>query len=214
MELKVDIEKMFPPLDQPGNTTHQNPSLEIIENETFDEEESFVFQSVVFDRESKKVIIDKSDVNNKKGKSCSYFDLRDMRPSHISRIHRATDDSLHDSIGGLEEENTKLRERIKELEETLMPLPLLAIPLEIVGPTRHVAKIKGSSSLLTSSRSYVENNIKKRMALIVYALEISKNMVSFGSRVHAFHEYLQVDLKNEEDFYLDVVVPLVLKFPI
>jgi hypothetical protein len=60
-----------------------------------------------------------------------------MWPSQISRIHRATDDALDDSIGGLEAENTKLKERIKELEETLMPLPLLSIPLEIVGPTTH-----------------------------------------------------------------------------
>jgi hypothetical protein len=41
--IKEDIEKMFPPLDQSGNMTHQNQSLEIIENETFEEEESFVF---------------------------------------------------------------------------------------------------------------------------------------------------------------------------
>jgi len=33
--------------------------LEIIENETFNEEESFYFQSVVFDMESKKLIIEK-----------------------------------------------------------------------------------------------------------------------------------------------------------
>jgi hypothetical protein len=109
--------------------------LEIVENEIFDEEESFVFQSVVFDNESKKLIIEKSDVKNKKGKSRSEVNLRNMWPSQISRIHKATGDALDDSIGGLEEENIKLKERIKELEETLMPLPLLSIPLEIVGPT-------------------------------------------------------------------------------
>jgi hypothetical protein len=43
MELEADIEKMLPPMDQLGNTVHQNSSLEIIENETFDEEESFFF---------------------------------------------------------------------------------------------------------------------------------------------------------------------------
>jgi hypothetical protein len=43
MELKVDIEKMFPNIDQLGGTAHQNQSLEIVENEIFDEEESFVF---------------------------------------------------------------------------------------------------------------------------------------------------------------------------
>jgi hypothetical protein len=36
-------------------------------------------------------------------------------------------------------------------------------------------------------------------------------MVSFGTRAHTFHEYLQVDLKNEEGFYLDTVVPFVFK---
>jgi hypothetical protein len=105
---------------------------------------------------------------------------------------------LDDSIGGLEAENTKLKERIKELEETLMPLPLLVIPLAIVRPTTPAAKLKESSSLLTSARSYVENNIKKRMALLTESWEISKNLIYFGSRVHAFYEYLQGGLKNEE----------------
>jgi hypothetical protein len=59
--------------------------------------------------------------------------------------------------------------------------------------------------------SYVDNNIKKIMALITKAWEISKRMIYFGSRVHAFLEYLHVDLKNEEGFYLDVVVPFGIK---
>ena len=33
------------------------------------------------------------------------------------------------------------------------------------------------------------------------------NIFSFGSREHAFHEYLQVALKNEEGLYIDVVLP-------
>jgi hypothetical protein len=45
------------------------------------------------------------------------------------------------------------------------------------------------------------------MALITEAWEVSKNIVSFGSREHAFLEYLQADLKNEEGFYLDFVLP-------
>jgi hypothetical protein len=134
-----------------------------------------------------------------------------MQPSHISKIHRETNDALDDYIGGLEEENTKLKDRIKELEETLMPLPLLSIPLVIFGPTMPATKLKESSSLLTSVRSYVENNIKKRMELITESWEISKNMISFGSRVHVIHDYLQDDLKNEIFFYLDVVVPFEVK---
>jgi hypothetical protein len=44
------------------------------------------------------------------------------------------------------------------------------------------------------------------MPLITKDWENSKNMISFGSMVHVFHEYLQADLKNEEGFYLNVVV--------
>jgi hypothetical protein len=62
MELEVDIKKMFPTINHLGNMAHQNSSLEFFENETFSEEESFYFQSVVFDRESKKVIIGKCDM--------------------------------------------------------------------------------------------------------------------------------------------------------
>jgi hypothetical protein len=49
------------------------------------------------------------------------------------------------------------------------------------------------------------------MSLIIEAWEVSKNIVSFGSRAHAFHEYLQADLKNEEGFYTDVVLPFGIK---
>jgi hypothetical protein len=67
--------KKIPNIDQSRNTAHQNSSLEIIKNETFNEEESFSFQSIVFDRESNKLIIEKGDVKNKKGKSRSKVDL-------------------------------------------------------------------------------------------------------------------------------------------
>ena len=88
-----------------------------------------------------------------------------------------------------------------------MPLPVLASPLAIIGPTTPATIFKAYSSLLTSSRDYVEKKIKKRMELIIESWEISKNMASFGMKEHALYEYLQEDLKNEEGFYLDVVVP-------
>ena len=68
MEIEVDIEQMFPAIDQPGNMAQQNSSLEIVSNETFSEEELFTFQSVVFDKESKKLIVERGDHKNKKGK--------------------------------------------------------------------------------------------------------------------------------------------------
>jgi hypothetical protein len=48
MELNIDIEKVFPNVYQLENMTHQNPLMEIIKSETFNEEESFVFQSLFF----------------------------------------------------------------------------------------------------------------------------------------------------------------------
>jgi hypothetical protein len=143
MELKIDIEKVFPNVYHLENTTHQNTQMEIIESETFDEEESFLFQSTVFDSESKNLIIEKRGVKNKKGKSHSEINLWNMRPSQISQIHRETGDALDNSIGGLEVENFRLKERIKELEETLMPLPVLASPLAMIRPTTFATKLKG-----------------------------------------------------------------------
>jgi hypothetical protein len=84
--------------------------MEIIENETFNEEESFVFQSVSFYSESKNLNIEKRDVKNKKGKSTSDIKLWNMRPSQVSQIHRTTGDTLYNSIGGLEAENVRLKE--------------------------------------------------------------------------------------------------------
>jgi hypothetical protein len=111
----------------------------------------------------------------------------------------------------LEAENARLKERIKELEIALMPLPILASPLTMIKPTTSGTKFKGSSSFLMVVRNYVERNIKKRMSLVMEAWEVSKNIVSFGSRAHAFHEYLQADFKNEEGFYTDVVIPFGIK---
>jgi hypothetical protein len=87
--------------------------MEIIESDTFNEEESFVFQSVVFDNESKNFTIEKRDVKNKKRKSRLEINLRNMRPSQISQIHRATGDALDNSIGFLETNNFRLKEQIK-----------------------------------------------------------------------------------------------------
>jgi hypothetical protein len=45
--------------------------LEVVANEIFSEEESFTFQSVIFYKESKKLIVERGDQKNKKGKSHS-----------------------------------------------------------------------------------------------------------------------------------------------
>jgi hypothetical protein len=91
MELEADIEKIeFPEIEQQEHVVQQNTALEVVGNESFSEEESFTIQSVVFDKDSKKLILERNDQRNKKGKSCSEVDLKYMRPSQISKIHKAT----------------------------------------------------------------------------------------------------------------------------
>jgi hypothetical protein len=68
----------------------------------------------------------------------------------ITQIHGATGDALDDSIDVLEDGNPKLKERIKEFENSLMHFPILASPLSMVKPTTPAIKMKGSSSLLTT----------------------------------------------------------------
>jgi hypothetical protein len=211
MELEADIEKIFPTMEQPEIVTQQFFLLEVVANEIFSEDESFTLKSVIFDKESKQLIVERGDQKNKKGKSCSEVDLKDMRLSQIYKIHKETDDSLDDCIDGLEAKNSKLKERIIELEDALMPLPIMARPFSTIKPTTPTIKLKGSSSLLTTIKSYEETNIKKRMPLITEAWEVSKNIVSFGSREHALHEYLQVDMRNEECLYTDDVLPFGIK---
>jgi hypothetical protein len=71
MELEIDIEKMFPNDNHLESTSPHNTGMEILGIDTLDEEESFSFQRVVFDSESKKLIIKNIDVKNKKGTSHS-----------------------------------------------------------------------------------------------------------------------------------------------
>jgi hypothetical protein len=75
--------------------------------------------------------------------------------SQIYKIHNETNDTLENSIDGLEAENSKVKERIRELENALMPLPIVENPLSIIKPTTPTIKLKGYSSQLTTVRSYV-----------------------------------------------------------
>ena len=125
----------------------------------FYEDESFVFPSVVFETESKKLIIEKRDVKNKKRKHRSELDLANMHASKIYELHKETRYALHDSVGVIEAENARLKNQIKELEEALFPMPLLGSSLEIamlVTVCTPATNLKGSSSFLASYRGYVD----------------------------------------------------------
>jgi hypothetical protein len=103
----------------------------------------------------------KKNTKNKKGKSRSDVSLANMQLSQIFQLHIMSRDALHDSIGCIEADNSKLKDWVKELEEALIIMPLLANPLAIAMPATLAAKLKGSSSLLASCRGYVEKISRK-----------------------------------------------------
>jgi hypothetical protein len=207
MELDTDLDSMIFFLDHPRDAIHHSHPMDISITENFDEDESFVFQSVVFDSQSKKLIIEKKDVKNKKGKSHSEVDLANMRSSQICQLHTMSGEALHDSIGGIETENVRLKDRVKELEDAFIPMPLLVDPLEIAMPATPGANVTTSSTLNASCKVYVENNIKKRMELVIEAWKRSQTITSLGTRAHSLLKHLQDELKDEENFFLKTVIP-------
>ena len=95
-----------------------------------------------------------------------------MQASKISQLHLATGDALHESVGFIEAENARLKNWIKELEESLFPMPLFGSPLEIAMPMTTytpATNLKGSFNFLASCRGYVEKNINRIMELITKA---------------------------------------------
>ena len=84
-------------------------AVDISDTEFFDIDESFVIQSAIFDSQSKSMVIEKRDVTNRKGKSRTEINFREMRPSQISLFHQVTNNALRDSIGGIEAENARVK---------------------------------------------------------------------------------------------------------
>jgi hypothetical protein len=128
-------------------------------------------------------------------------------PSQFYQLYNASGDALHDFIGGIEAENARLKDWVKELEENLIPMPLLVNTLAIAMPATPAANVKASSTLLAYCRGYVENNIKKRMELVIEAWKTSQTITSLGTKAYSLLEHLQVELKDEENFYLKMVLP-------
>jgi hypothetical protein len=76
MQLETFVDALLQKFDTHADTMHHSSTMEIVETDIFDEDESFVFQSVVFDIQSKNLIIEKRDVTNKKGKSRTEINFR------------------------------------------------------------------------------------------------------------------------------------------
>jgi hypothetical protein len=178
------------------------------------EEESLTLHRVVFNRNSRKLIIEKVNSKNKKihEKWNSELDFQGVPPSKVMEFHEATGEALKYSIGDLENENAILKEKVRELESALMPPPLFSSPITTIQPLKTLedrpessSRLKGMSSLLATIRKYVGDNIQKRISLILETWELATNSVSLGSRITHFRKYLQVDLENDEEFYKGVV---------
>jgi hypothetical protein len=73
-------------------------------------------------------MVEKRDVTNRKVKSHTEINFRKMWSSQISLFHQVTSDSLHDSSGGIEVENARLKDRLNEFEKAFISTPEFAIP--------------------------------------------------------------------------------------
>jgi len=90
--------------------------VEITKTEFFYEDESFVFQSIVFYSQSKIMVIEKRDVTNRNGKYRTKISFRIIWSSHISSFPQVTGEIFHDSIGGIETKNANLKDCLNEFE--------------------------------------------------------------------------------------------------
>jgi hypothetical protein len=71
-----------------------------------------------------------------------------------------------------------------------MPPPILASPIAMIHLGKVLqenqessSRVKGISSLIMATRHFVEQNIKKRMSLIVELCDMAKSFASLGLRI-------------------------------
>jgi hypothetical protein len=179
MDHEVDIENIQFNEEENMLQETQQIVLEVAtQEEYFSEDESFTIHNAIFDRNSRKLVFEGTSHKNNKGKLCSKYDLSKMPTYQIFKIHKVIGDALKISIDDLEANNAILKENVKELESTLMPPQNLASPLTIAKPGTPDLKLKGSSSLLMVVRKFVEENIKKRMPLIMDAWDVSSKKIT------------------------------------
>jgi hypothetical protein len=168
MDLDVDIENItFSDVEVSARENVHHVFALIIQDKTFSDKETFVVQNAYFDKESKKLVFERT-TKSKSEKLQSTIDTRDMLPYKLSSIHKVTGDALDISIAHMEEENAQLKERIKELEATLMPPPILASLVAMIHPGKGLqenpkpsARVKGISNLIIATRHFIEEILRK-----------------------------------------------------
>jgi hypothetical protein len=103
-----------------------------IQDEYFKKKSPFSIHNALFAKYSRKLIFERTLSKNKKEKTYSTFNLNNMFPSRITKIHKVIGDALDVSIYDMEVKNARPKERIQELEFTLMPSPILATPVATI----------------------------------------------------------------------------------
>jgi hypothetical protein len=111
-------------------------------------------------------------------------------------------------VDDMESENSTLKDRIRELEISLMALPIFASPIATIQPWKTLdrtpnfsSKLRGTSILLDVVKRYVGKNIEKKMSLILETWELVNSFISLALKMMNLKQFLQLDLENDEEFY-------------
>jgi len=108
-------------------------------------------------------------------------------------FHKEIDKTLKYFINEIKKENPILKEKLKELENALLPRPFSVKPVVAIQPLYGLedvmetsSRLKGSSSLLTTVRKYIGDNIHKRIALILETWELGTSSGTLSTRILHF----------------------------
>jgi hypothetical protein len=87
-----------------------------------------------FNKNSRKLVLEKVNAKNKniQEKCNSKFDFKGVLPSKVVEFHDAIGETLKISIGDIENENAILKDRVRELENALVPPPLFSSPIATI----------------------------------------------------------------------------------
>jgi hypothetical protein len=92
-------------------------------------------------------------------------------------FHEAKGEALNFSIGDIQNENSILKYRVRELEISLMPPPMFVSTITTIYPLNTLEArpesrsiLKGTSIFLVATRRYVGDNIQKRMYLKIFKI--------------------------------------------
>jgi len=137
MDLDVNIEDIeFPDEEQRVQESKELAIEFTMKKLVFFEEESLTLHSAMFEKSTKKLVLEKVQPKVKKsqGKSNLEFDFNGVPPFGFVRLHEATREVLEIFVDEMENENSTLKDRIKELESALMPPLIFVSPIATMEP--------------------------------------------------------------------------------